>query len=776
MKLWFRQPADTWEHALPIGCGRLGAMVHGAPSVEHLQLNEETLWAGEPREVNNPRALGSLERVRDLLFAGRVAEATELANADLLGEPCKIRPYQSLGGVSLHMGHGPETTAYRRELDLDTAIARVTYEADGARYVREAFASHPAQAIFVRVTCDGGPEDGDYRRLSIGLRREDGSRGRLGDGNTLIMAGRADGASEAGAGVAFEAAIAASADGGRVTVEPHEDGDRLVVEWQRSVTIVIAGATSYHGADPHVANRETLAAAARSSYRERRDEHVQDYRRLYSRVTLDLGADNLPDTPTDGRVARAQDGAEDAGLVAQYFQFGRYLLIGSSRPGGLPANLQGIWAEGLDPPWQSDFHLNINLQMNYWPAETTNLAECHLPLFDLLDSLRAPGRETARVHYGAGGFVTHHITDVWGFTVPADAAHWGLWPMGAAWTCLHLWEHYAFSLDEAFLADKAYPIIREACEFFLDYLVEAPDGTLVTGPSMSPENSYTTEGGETGVTCMGPSMDTQIVRDLFGRCIAASDILSCDGAFARRLREAAGRLPETRIGKHGQIQEWAEDYDEPEPGHRHMSHLFALHPGDEITPGGTPRLAAAARRVLERRLEHGGGQSGWSRAWIINFYARLGDGEAAYEHLQALLARSTNPNLLDSHPPFQIDGNFGGAAGIAEMLLQSHAGKVHLLPALPNAWLTGRVRGLRARGGFEVDIAWAEGRLADASVRATRDGECRVRSDAALTVDLNGAPVEHTSDDDGVVAFRARAGHTYRLRPIHGPAEGAADE
>lgn len=765
MKLWFHRPADEWEHALPIGCGRLGAMIHGDPVTEHLQLNEETLWAGEPRDVNNRRSLGSLARVRELLFAGRVTEATELADADLLGDPCKIRPYQSLGDLSLTMDHGPETNAYRRELDLATAIARVTYEADGERYAREAFASHPAQAIFVRVECDRDPTDREHRRLAIRLRREDGSHGHSDDGDTLTMSGRADGADTPSAGVVFAAAVAAFPDDGRVSVESHDDDDWLIVHWKRSVNVVVAGATSFRGVDPHVANREVLAAAGSRSYSERRAEHIEDHARLHGRVTIDLGGSDLSEMPTDERVARVKGGAEDPQLEAQYFQFGRYLLVASSRPGGLPANLQGIWAQGMDPPWQSDFHLNINLQMNYWPAESTNLAECHLPLFDLLDSLREPGRETARVHYDAGGFVAHHITDIWGFTVAADAARWGLWPMGAAWTCLHLWEHYAFSPDVRFLAETAYPIIREACEFFLDYLVEAPNGTLVTGPSMSPENSYTTEGGETGVTCMGPSMDTQIVRDLFERCIAASAILSRDDEFACRLRETLDRLPAMKIGRHGQIQEWTEDYDEPEPGHRHMSHLFALHPGDQITPRGTPEFAEAARRVLERRLEHGGGHTGWSRAWIVNFYARLGDGASAYEHLHALLAHSTNPNLLDTHPPFQIDGNFGGTAGIAEMLLQSHAGEVHLLPALPPAWPTGRVGGLRARGGFEVDIAWCDGRLTEARVRASRGGECRVRCDGGVVVSLNASPVEHTRPDGETLVFQARAGHEYRLRP-----------
>ena len=765
MKLWFRQPAAEWEHALPVGGGRLGAMIHGDPATEHLKLNEETLWAGEPRDVNNPRALGSLARVRELLFEGRVTQATELADADLLGDPCKIRPYQTLGSLRLVLDHASDTTAYRRELDLDTGLATVRYQAGDERYFRETFASHPAQAILTRIVCDRAPADGTRRRLAIRLEREDGSRGRSDDGSTLVLSGCAEGADAESKGVVYAASVVAFPDDGSVTVTQQDGEDWLIVEWRESVNVVVAGATSFRGADPHASNRAVLDAVGSRPYSQHRAEHIEDYQRLHRRVTLDLGGADAADKSTDERVAALDDGTEDRQLLATYFQFGRYLLAASSRPGGLPANLQGIWAEGLDPPWKSDFHLNINLQMNYWPAETTNLAECHTPLFDLLDSLREPGRETARVHYGAGGFVAHHITDVWGFTVPAVAARWGLWPMGAAWLCLHLWEHYAFNPDADFLANTAYPIMREACEFFLDYLVEAPDGTLVTGPSMSPENSYTTDTGETGVTCMGPSMDTQIVRELFENSIAAATVLATDDEFACSLRETLDRLPPMKLGQHGQILEWAEEYDEPEPGHRHMSHLFALYPGQEITPRGTPEFAEGARRVLERRLEHGGGHTGWSRAWMVSFYARLGDGDEAHKHLHALLAKSTNPNLLDTHPPFQIDGNFGGVAGMAEMLLQSHTGEIHLLPALPSNWPDGRVTGLRARGGYEVDITWQDGDATEARVRATRSGECRVRAARGLAVTLNGGPVTHAVTDDGALVFEARSRCEYCFRP-----------
>ncbi|MCZ8520769.1 MULTISPECIES: glycoside hydrolase family 95 protein [Paenibacillus] len=741
LKLWYNQPAGEWNEALPIGNGRLGAMVFGGTAKERIQLNEDSVWYGGPRDRNNPDALPNLPRIRELILSGRLREAEKLAALALPGLPETQRHYLPLGDLLLDFsdqGQAQEARAYSRELDLESGVTRVRYRQGEVEYTRELLSSYPDQAIVIRLTADRPGSVSLQARFTRNrwryLERTD-----QWEQDGLIMRGSCGGEG----GGQFRAALKSTQEGGRCRTI----GEHLVIEQADSVTLYITGATTFRHADPEAVCRELLTAAAAKSYTELLERHMADYRALFSRVELELkSADGeLDSLPTDERLRRVQQGGDDPGLAALYFHFGRYLLIASSRPGSLPANLQGIWNESFLPPWDSKYTININAQMNYWLAENANLAECHLPLFELIERMREPGRHTAEVMYGCRGFTAHHNTDIWADTAPQDTyLPASFWPMGAAWLCLHLWEHYRYGLDAAFLQQRAYPVMKEAAQFLLDYMIEGGDGRLMTCPSVSPENTYILPSGESGVMCAGASMDFQIIHALFSACIRSSEILQTDEEFRQELISALERLPQPAIGRHGQIQEWMEDYEEREPGHRHISHLFALYPGEQFTVEGTPELAEASRVTLERRLADGGGHTGWSRAWIINFWARLHDGEKVREHVMALLSHSTLPNLFDNHPPFQIDGNFGGAAGIAEMLLQSQTGDLHLLPALPQAWGEGCVRGLRARGGYTVDLKWADGRVTEAVIHAAAARLCRIRG-------LGEQPVE----------FRAEAGTSY---------------
>ncbi|MET0418000.1 MAG: glycoside hydrolase family 95 protein, partial [Actinoplanes sp.] len=705
--LRYDEEAGTdWLRALPIGNGRLGAMVFGNVAAERLQLNEDTVWAGGPYDSSNTRGAAALAEIRRLVFADQWTQAQNLINQTMMGSPGGQLAYQTVGNLRLAFPAGT-VSQYSRTLDLTTATASVTYVVGGVRYRREVFASAPDQVIVVRLTADRAGS------INVTATFDSPQRTTMSSPDSATIA--VDGISGSMEGIAgtvrFLGLAHAVATGGSVT----SSAGTLRISGASSVTLLVSIGTSYVNyrtvnGDYQGLARSRLTAARAIAYDQLLSRHLTDYQALFGRVTIDLGRTAAADQTTDVRIAQHAS-QNDPQFAALLFQYGRYLLISSSRPGTQPANLQGIWNDQTAPQWDSKYTLNANLPMNYWPADTTNLAECHAPVFDMIKDLAVTGARTAQVQYGAGGWVAHHNTDAWRGTSVVDGAFWGMWPTGGAWLATLIWDHYQFTGDLEFLRAN-YPALRGAAQFFLNTLVTDPArGYLVTNPSNSPELAHHTDAS----VCAGPTMDNQILRDLFTACAGASEILGTDATFRGQVRAARDRLAPTRVGSRGNIQEWLADWVETERNHRHVSHLYGLHPSNQITKRGPPALYDAARRTLELRGDDG---TGWSLAWKINFWARLEDGARAHKLYRDLVRTDRlAPNMFDLHPPFQIDGNFGATSGITEMLLQSHNAELHLLPALPTAWPTGRVTGLRGRGGYTVSLAWTAGQADEFVVR-----------------------------------------------------------